>query len=413
MKAPKVDRYLFFFRREEIGIDDKSQKLMDQLYQLLSEIEPCGDDDRHTLWVRAERGTADDYGDFESDLADGDVSSREEFEDNWKSEYPDEYNYYHMTTVQHNGYRTIVLNGNAVIQTNPNIKSYLHDISDLLEWLITEVSNVLDLLRQDKYNQLISEILPYKYRKGAIPMRDYWDIFPEEEAEHFSSISREECAEFERVLSEADDDYSERKPRGRIEELTVNKYLQFCKLGYDENKLEGYDFRSALQMYKRYADDRDGGLLTIDPDSVGAFDRWYDLPNRDKWEIQNPSHMWEVCQGSSRVRIHLSVVKDEKGYYLYLSQNEYCSPQRSVRFYLALRRNNIPVFFDEGRRIAQYVSGRGKVGIVPCYTLPFDYYYGGYSDKDVGTFINLPDQKTDELIRKVTWYKIPEVHLKN
>ena len=110
---------------------------------------------------------------------------------------------------------------------------------------------------------------------------------------------------------------------------------------------------------------------------------------------------------------YLSVGKDENGYYLYLSQNEYCSPQRSVRFYLALRRNNIPVFFDEGRRIAQYVSGRGKVGIVPCYTLPFDYYYGGYSDKDVGTFINLPDQKTDELIRKVTWYKIPEVHLKN
>ena len=412
MKAPKVDRYLMLFRREEIGIDNKSQKLMDQLYELLSEIEPCGDDDRHTLWVRAERGTADDYADFESELADGDVSSREEFEDNWKSEYPDEYCYYHLTTIQYKEFRTITLNGIAVIRTNPALKSYRYDISDILGWLISEVSNVLDLLRQGKYNQYIRESLPYKYRKGAIPTRDYWNIFPEEEEEHFSSISREECAEFERLLSEAENDAAAQKPRGRIKELTVNKYLQYCKLGYDENRMEGYESKSALQMYKRYADDMDGGLLTIDPDSSDAFDRWYALPDRDKWEIQNPSHSWEVCQGSSRTRIHLSVQKDEHGYYLYLSQNEFCSPERSVRFYMALRRNDISVFFHEGTLIAKYITGRGKVGIVPCYTLPFDYFYGGFSDKDVGAFINLPEKNTEELIKKVSWYEIPELRLK-
>jgi hypothetical protein len=165
-------------------------------------------------------------------------------------------------------------------------------------------------------------------------------------------------------------------------------------------------------MYKRYADDRDGGLLTIDLDSAKAFDRWFDLPYRDKWEIQNPSHLWEVCQGSSRTRIHLSVLKDEDGYYLNLSQNEYCSPERSVRFYMALRRNDIPVFFYEGKLIAKYIAGRGKVGIVPCYMLPFDFFNGGFSDKDVGTFINLPKEKTEELIKKVSWYEIPDLRLK-
>ena len=56
--------------------------------------------------------------------------------------------------------------------------------------------------------------------------------------------------------------------------LTVNRYLEICTLGYKENRVEGYETRTPLELYKRNADDRDGGLLTIDPDSPEAFDRW-------------------------------------------------------------------------------------------------------------------------------------------
>ena len=68
MKAPQIDNFKFRYHGEEYNIEKKSQRLLDELYNLLSEIEPCGDDDRHTLWIRAERGTIDDYDDYDNYL---------------------------------------------------------------------------------------------------------------------------------------------------------------------------------------------------------------------------------------------------------------------------------------------------------------------------------------------------------
>ena len=410
MKAPQIDRFMFRYHMEEYSIDEKSRKLLDRLFLLLSEIEPCGDDEKHSVWIRAERGTIEDYGDYEELLEEGEVSNREQFVENWQLDYPDEYCYYRLTTVQYREWRTVTLNGEPVIRINPDKSGWEHDISDFLEWLISEVENVLELLKRGEYNRFIREMLPYKYRTGTISAKEYWKIFPEEETKHFEKISRRECAEFKRYLDEdhADNKY---KPRGRIKEMTVNKYLRICKLGYNENKMDGFEILSPLEMYKRHADDRDGGLLTISPVSPEAFDMWYDIPNNDKWKIENPSHMWEVIEGSSRTRLHLFVCKDDGGYYLALSQNPYCCPQEVARFYIALRRNNIPVHVYDGKRIEKFLSGNGKIGIIPCFDEPYEYYYQGFDDKDVGEFVNLPKENADKLIPKVTWEEIPEVKL--
>ena len=57
-------------------------------------------------------------------------------------------------------------------------------------------------------------------------------------------------------------------------------------------------------------------------------------------------------------------------------------------------------------------NGEGKVGIVPCFDSPSDYFYGGFADKDVGEFINLPDEKYNDLIHKAQWEPLVEVRLK-
>ena len=79
MYAPQIDSFKYHYHREEYSLDKKSAKLLDRLYSLISEIEPCGDDERRTVWIRAARGTLDDYGDYEILLADGEVTSREQF----------------------------------------------------------------------------------------------------------------------------------------------------------------------------------------------------------------------------------------------------------------------------------------------------------------------------------------------
>ena len=70
------------------------------------------------------------------------------------------------------------------------------------------------------------------------------------------------------------------------------------------------------------------------------------------------------------------------------------------------------ITFYNGGTISKYLNGEGKVGIVPCFDSPSDYFYGGFADKDVGEFINLPDEKYNDLIHKAQWEPLVEVRLK-
>ena len=45
------------YHREQYALDEKSKELLRKLYSLIDLIEPCGDDDKHILWLREERGT--------------------------------------------------------------------------------------------------------------------------------------------------------------------------------------------------------------------------------------------------------------------------------------------------------------------------------------------------------------------
>lgn len=404
MKAPQIDRFLHAYDGGRQTIDDRSKRLLDQLFEKLDQIAPCGDDNRHELWLEAPRGTIEDYGDFDYELENEIVSSREEFESNWAEDYPHEVSFYHLTTAEHKGYRNVVLNGKLVIRYEPGETGF-DDLSKLLAWLIESVERVVSMLRAGSYNAHIREALPFRYRTGVLPVKDYWEAFPEQREDHFKQISEHECVEFDALIHTPAD-------AAPIQGLTVNHYLEICALGYRANRVDGYETKTPLELYKRNADDRDGGLLTIDPDSPEAFSQWYDIPSQDKWEIENPSHMWEVMQGSSRTRTHLYVIKKDGGYALSLSANEYCCPEYAVRFYLALRHNGVPVDIFKAEEIADYLLGRGKVGFVPCFTWPTDYFYGGFSDKTVMEFRHFPEEQADKLAAKTEWYPIAEVSLR-
>lgn len=298
------------------------------------------------------------------------------------------------------------MNGEPVIQETPDDDSWEHDISVFLEWLIGKVEAIVALLQSGTYMDWLCRNLPYKYRKGSIATKEYWSIYPEEREDHYKIIGQSECVEFAQNIRDG-------APTARLCSMTVDRYLSFCKTAYIANNLKGAAEASAFELYKRYADDRDGGLLMIDPYSPSAFDKWYDLSREEKWKLENPTHMWEVIKGSSRTRVHLNVGRDEGGYYLSVSANEYCCPEYGVRMYNALKRQHLPIAFYNGEVIAKFLNGEGKVGIVPCFDSPSDYFYGGFEDKDVGEFINLPDENCDSLIQKTQWEPLLEVRLKS
>jgi hypothetical protein len=80
MKAPRIDGFINRYQREQYALDKKSKELLRKLYSLIDLIEPCGDDDKHILWLREERGTIEDYGNLDELIEDGIVDNKEQFE---------------------------------------------------------------------------------------------------------------------------------------------------------------------------------------------------------------------------------------------------------------------------------------------------------------------------------------------
>lgn len=405
MIAPIIDNFIARYRNTRYSLDGESTRIINELFACLARLEPCGDDERHELWLRAERGTIEDFGDYDTFVEDEIVETREQFNKCWLENYPEEYSWYRLITVEYNDYRTVMLNGEAVVQLSPDDKGWEHDVSEPLQQLLNSVEAAVEMIAGGTYNDWIEKNLSYKYRRGTIPVKDFWNLYPKEKEEHQSIISDEECRKFADYLRNPNADM-------RLSEMTVERYLDICKLGYVANKLKGTESLSALELFKRYADDRNGGLLTLPRSSPEAFEKWFGLSHEEKWQIDNPSHIWEVIQGSSRTRIHLNVNKDIGGYWLSVSSNEYCCPEYAVRIYNALRDNDIPVSIYNGERISRYLNGDGKVGIVPCFENPSDYFYGGFSDKEVGEFTNLPDNDAELLIQKVSWEPLKKVLLR-
>ena len=69
------------------------------------------------LWLRAERGPIEGYGNAEEEVACGDFDSVEQFIEEWKAWFPEEIKWYQLQAVQlkDEGYRAVMLGHKYVI----------------------------------------------------------------------------------------------------------------------------------------------------------------------------------------------------------------------------------------------------------------------------------------------------------
>ena len=97
MKAPEIKHYISWLGRVgyrnidcSFSYDEASYGAIDRIFRLLYRLEPDPEHNSWELWLRAERGTIEDFGSFEDLREDGQVESYEEFEAWWRSEFPEE-----------------------------------------------------------------------------------------------------------------------------------------------------------------------------------------------------------------------------------------------------------------------------------------------------------------------------------
>ena len=119
MFAPEIQSYIHWLgNMEHHGVgsqflfDEKSHVHLDDLFKTLQSLDPVNDNGVYELWLRANRGRLEDFGDFEEYRDVGEVESFAEFEQFWVSEFPAETEWHHFTAVEDplTGFHAVTLN---------------------------------------------------------------------------------------------------------------------------------------------------------------------------------------------------------------------------------------------------------------------------------------------------------------
>ena len=410
LSVPKIDHYVSVLKRFHYNsvdrynwYDDKTYVILDEIFKLLKTIKPISEYGVRKLWFKAERRPIEDFGDYEEMKEMGDVESYEEYKEMWLDYYPEEEKWYNFCAVEHEDikYRAIIINNRQVIEHDKKVKadSFPYDISEFAEWILESVKNCIKMLEEGTYNDYVNANIPSYLRTGTIVRKDYWDIFPEERDEFLEDIKKEDINAYLKYISEQPENPKDMV--GRIPKMTANKFYEFCAKGYAANKYDKTDL-SPKEQYFAHADGRDNGLSEIDPNSPEAFDEWID--NRTHFG----GHPWEVCRGVNSTHIDLYVDKLNDGYVLAVSGYSRVRTIEAIKFYLALKRNGLPVFMYKGHKLADRLTEKEKIGIVPKGVIPV-YCESMFPDEDIISFMNLPDEKAKEIETKVVWQKLDTI----
>ena len=407
LRAPKIQQFIDWLKRMDYGhwndcttYDEKSYELIDALYQELAKIAPMGDRKRKELWLRADRGTIDEWIDLDEAVEDGEFESKEEATSYWTDLFPDEEYWYHFLAIEDDdtGFRGIFLQHQYVIEVDPRKEKsvFPHNISELSQWLLDEVKRCVGELESGVYNENVRKNLPPQHRTGTITRKEIYDIFPDQRDDFFADLSEQDKQDFIRFAS---DDV----PEKRLQHMTANDFFRFCSYGYVANNYKGTS-RSPREQYAIHADGRDDGLLEIESESPEAFYAW--LSDRTRFG----GHPWEVCRGGNSTHISLNVHHDGKGYYLTLAGDAWTRTVETVKFYLALYRRDIPLCLLEAPTLVMRLQETEKIGIVPEGIMPA-YCEGYFPNEHVITFRNLPEENRDEVVDHCVWQEIDEVKL--
>lgn len=411
MTAPQIDNYIDWLGhihyREvscRFSYDKKAYRLIDQIFEVVRKIAPTRNNDVRELWLTAERGPIEDFGDIDELLSDGTVESREEFEAWWHERYPEETCWYQFSAVEDPeiGYRAIFIGQKFVIEVDERKeKDYPNDISEFAKWILDALNVAYQRLQDGSYNDFVDANLPPQHRTGTLVRKYLWDAFPDARTSFFKNISPADVAEFVKCASEQDSD--RRRLTNHLKEMTANDFFSFCALGYKENNYEGCELTPREQYYK-HADGRDDGLGEIDGDSPEAFHEWYNDRNH------HGGHPWEVCRGGNSTHVSLYVHEDEDGYTLTVAGDAWTRTIESVKFYLALRRAGLPVYMMEATALADRLTEKEKIGIVPEGVMPA-YCHSYFPNEHIIDFMNLPDENREKLLPHCVWQKEPVVSL--
>ena len=126
--------------------------------------------------------------------------------------------------------------------------------------------------------------------------------------------------------------------------------------------------------------------------------------------MRGGGHPFEVCRGGNSTHVSLYVHSKPDGWYLSVAGDAWNRTIESVKFYLALRLEGLPVYMHNGKLLAERLLQNEKIGIVPEGVFP-TYCSSYFPDEEVIDYMNLDYEDREKLAPFCIWQEIPLVRL--
>lgn len=415
INAPELMLYEQHFRssrlNENTNLTEQSAKIYEIILENIQKIKPTSQEGNNwELWFKADKGSLEDFGNYEELHEEGAYDTYEQFVEAYESYDKEEY-WFKLCIVVDDDYSALFINDSKIISIDPRHKGgFPVDMEGLLSFLNGELEEIIDKVSDEAYNNFLNKNLPYEYRHGTIQRKRLWNFAPERQKYDMGILTQEDIVKFLNLCKN-----SELPSNERINQMTAGKYYVFCSYCYRAALYEDLGGKTTKQMFERYGDRRDGGLSKLDENSAQDFNKWYNLSLQEKWEIENPSHMWELRQGGSRTRIHLTVMSDKNGYYLVLSGGNHYVTDELVKMYIALKEYKVPVVLYGIEEVKSKILGLDQIGVIAEYEDGYSYTYGGFEKNHILNFVKIeevPETNREEFIKTVEWFPLTQVEKK-
>ena len=403
--APQIHYFLELLSSSTLSPRNCTPETYEMLPELFSEvrkISPYYPNGVRKIFYRVDRGEIDNWMDFEDAVADGIVENQAEFEKLWKEEYPTEKIWFQFSFYENDDYKSISINNRTVIQDMKNREDspFGVDATPLIRWLIGMVKNCINEIDHGEYNHVIAKDLPPGFKYGTITRKNLWKVCPQEKVDYFKNFPDSEVQEFQNLMAKTNEDLT---PNHYLQKITVQDFLYCCQLGYRANQYSMADELSSRELYKKYADGRDCGLLEIQENSPEAFEDW--LANHERG-----GHPWEICRGGNSTHISLYVCKSDQGFYFSVDGYSWTRSVESIKFYLAIRKAGFPIVIRCGKQLADRLTGTDEIGVVPDGVFP-GYCEAYFSDKRIIDYVNLPLENREIWSKYCEWVPEPELRI--
>ena len=101
--APHIDNLVNSCQRySEVKNDSNIENLL-TIFDLICRLEKQGDDEFRKIWITAERGKIEDFGDYDEYLEEDEVDDKQSFEELWQYYYPDKIRWYNFAISKYAG----------------------------------------------------------------------------------------------------------------------------------------------------------------------------------------------------------------------------------------------------------------------------------------------------------------------